>query len=121
MATRFSASLALIAFAAVCAQGMVTGLTADQGAAFPAIIKRALVAMAIFGASGMVIGTLACRAVDESVAREIETLEAAERSEAPPADGSTSEGEPPPADEAWPPRAAETPTAGTPPADGAPS
>ena len=64
MAQRYAGALALIAFAAVCVRGMVTGQ------AFTDVVGHALVGLAAFAAVGFLVGGLARRAVEESVKAE---------------------------------------------------
>ena len=85
MAARFAASLALVAFGALCARGAIAG----DG--FASVISLALKAMAVFGAVGYVIGLLARNAVRESVQREIEEAERLQQQAATDTDADAAE------------------------------
>lgn len=65
MAKRYAGALSLIAFAAVCLRGMVTGRP------FATVLGYALVALFAFAVLGFVVGSLARRAVEESVNAEL--------------------------------------------------
>ena len=71
VAQRYAGALALIAFAAVCVQGVVTGQ------AFATVLARALVGLAAFAVLGYLVGGLARRAVEESVKAETDQREQA--------------------------------------------
>ena len=93
MAVRFAASMALVAFGALCVRGAL------GGDGFASVVPRALAAMAVFGAVGYAIGLLARNAVRESVAREIDEAERREQEAVDQAGaevgGTPSEGSPP--------------------------
>lgn len=71
MAKRYAGVLALIAFAAVCLNGVVTGQT------FARVVGHALAALGAFGLLGCFVGALARRAVEESVKAELAEREQA--------------------------------------------
>jgi hypothetical protein len=71
MAVQFASRLSLIAFATVSFRGMLTSID------FEGSLKAALIAAAGFYGLGLVLGELARRVVEESVASELSNLEAA--------------------------------------------
>jgi len=103
VAARFAASLALLAFFALCLRGAI------RGDAFDAVIGKGLVAMALMGAVGQIIGTLAQHAVRESVDREIQEIEERQRlADGAPADDDQQDAQVADASAQWPPNTSQT-------------
>jgi hypothetical protein len=69
VAVQFASRLSLIAFATMSVRGIVTG------ADFEGALKTALLAAAAFYGLGLIVGEMARRVVEESVTKDLASLE----------------------------------------------